>query len=308
MPPTPFSPTAAPPRLAPAPDAPPFAPRLAVDTEPCSACRAPLATDQRYCLSCGERRAGTRVPFPTPASAAPVAVVAPPPPPRRRAPLPASALSALYGLAGAGALALGLLAGAVIVRANDPPAPVVAAAPAPTVTVQPTAAAAVATPAPTVAATFTPDWPAGQAGWTVQLQSLPKDGTTPEAIATAKSDATGQGATDVGALDSDAFASLDGGTYVIYSGVSTTKQEAEDAFTALQPNFPDASVIEVSDKAPEKPESKSKTELKEKEQSQTPEDAQKNTRKAPPTVESEGTPPPADEKAPGAGTDATEIG
>ena len=154
-----------------------------------------------------------------------------------------------------------------------------------------TAAAPVATPTPaaTVAATFTPDWPAGQNGWTVQLQTLPKDGTTPEAVATAKADATTQGAADVGALDSDEFASLDGGHYVIYSGVETTKKDAEDALADLQANFPDAKVVEVGDKAADTaPVTKSKADLEQQEQSQSPEEAQKNTRKAPPTVEVRG--------------------
>lgn len=31
--------------------------------EACASCSAPLAVDQRYCLSCGERRAGARLPF-----------------------------------------------------------------------------------------------------------------------------------------------------------------------------------------------------------------------------------------------------
>ena len=39
-------------------------PRLARETEPCAHCGALLASDQRYCLSCGERRADMRVPFP----------------------------------------------------------------------------------------------------------------------------------------------------------------------------------------------------------------------------------------------------
>ena len=54
---------------------------------------------------------------------------------------------------------------------------------------------------------------------------------------------------------------------------------------------------------------KSKADLQQAEKKQTPEDAQKNTRKAPPTVKSEGTPPPADDKAPGGDSGApTEIG
>ena len=296
----------------PAADAPLFVPRLAIEPEPCSTCGALLAPDQRYCLSCGERRGSLRVPFPT--APAPAAASAPAPvarAPRRRPALPQSALSALYGLAGAAALGLGLLAGALIVRANDDPAPQAAVA----LTAQPTATAATAAPTATppaaasAPATFTPDWPAGQNGWTVQLQTLPKDGTTPEAVATAKADATAGGAADVGALDSDAFGTLDGGNYVIYSGVATSKQDAETAKEGLIANFPDATVVEVADKASEEaPVTETPEDLKQKEEKQTPEDAQKNTRKAPPTVESEGTPPPADDEEPGAGSDATEIG
>ncbi len=129
----------------------------------------------------------------------------------------------------------------------------------------------------------------------------------------AKAEATAGGAADVGALDSDGFPTLDSGNFVVYSGVATSKQDAESALDALLPNFPDATVIEVADTAAEpteddEPVTKSQDELEEKEQTQTPEDAQKNTRKAPPTVESEGTPPPADDEAPGAGSDVTEIG
>jgi hypothetical protein len=283
-----------------------FVPRLARETEPCASCGALLASDQRYCLSCGERRADARVPFPSPVAAA---APPPPPPPVRRRSLPPAGFTALYGLAGAVALGLGLLAGALIAGGDE-----LAAAPTPVATIVPTATAAapVATPTPaaTAAVTFTPDWPAGQSGWTVQLQTLPKDGTTPEAVAAAKTAAAGQGAAGVGALDSDAFATLDGANYVIYSSVATTEQEAEATLDSLKANFPDAKVIEVSDQpsATPTPVKKSKDDLKQQERSQTPEDAQKNTRKAPPTVESEGTPPPSDDKAPGAGTDVTEIG
>ncbi len=38
-------------------------PVLGLHGEPCASCGAPLAADQRYCLSCGMRRAGTRLPF-----------------------------------------------------------------------------------------------------------------------------------------------------------------------------------------------------------------------------------------------------
>jgi hypothetical protein len=68
----------------------------------------------------------------------------------------------------------------------------------------------------------------------VQLQALPKDGTTPEAVATAKSDATASGAADVGALDSDEYPSLDGGRYAIYSTVSMSKADAESVLAAFR--------------------------------------------------------------------------
>lgn len=297
-----------------------FVPRLATEPEPCAGCGALLAPDQRYCLSCGERRAATRVPFQAAAQpAAPAAAAAPAParvPLRRRGALPGSAISALYGLAGAAALGIGLLAGALIVRANDDPAPqaaILAAAP----TASPAATSGTPAPTPTAApAAFTPDWPSGQTGWTVQLQTLPKEGTTPEAIAAAKADATASGAPEVGALDSDLFPTLDGGNYVIYSGIADSEQAADQALDALLPNFPAATVVEVSDTAAtdsapapeEEPVKKSKEDLETKEKTQSPEDAQKNTRKAPPTVESEGTPPPPDDEEPGAGSEATEIG
>jgi hypothetical protein len=296
-----------------------YVPRLARETEPCAHCGALLASDQRYCLSCGERRAGTRVPFPETPAAVPAAAT-PAPAPRaipRHGPngMPDWAMSALFGLAGAAALALGILAGLLIAGGGDdntPPPVAVASTPVASATPSPTVPAATSTPTATVAATFTADWPTGQNGWTVQLKTLPKDGTTPDAIAAAKREAAGQGAADVGALDSDTFPSLDGGNYVIYSGVHNSKEDAESALSGIQANFPDAEVVEVKDTADATPTptavTKSKDDLKKQEQSQSVEDAQKNTRKAPPTVESEGTPPPADDKAPGGGSDATEIG
>lgn len=36
---------------------------FAGDGEPCTSCGAPLAADQRYCLTCGHRRAAARLPF-----------------------------------------------------------------------------------------------------------------------------------------------------------------------------------------------------------------------------------------------------
>lgn len=108
--------------------------------EPCAACRAPLAPDQRYCLQCGERRGEPRVDFerelglapdpaPVPAMAAAVETT--------RSQRPARLIAA--GLAAA-TIAIGALAGAAIGPSSSPslaasatPAvlPLAAAAPAP---------------------------------------------------------------------------------------------------------------------------------------------------------------------------------
>jgi hypothetical protein len=216
-------------------------------------------------------------------------------------------------------VSLGILAGVVLMNARDdepqPGAALVAATPA-AVTPVPTAmATVVATPEATVAAVtdFVPDWPEGQDGWTVQLQTLPKDGTTPQAVADAKTAATGQGAADVGALESDAFSSLDPGQYVIYSTVSSSKADAEAVLAGIEANFPDAKVVEVANGGTEKADEnadavkQSDAELAAKEKTQTPEEAQKKMRDAPDKVESEGTPPPADDKAPGGDSETTEF-
>ena len=50
----------------------------------CPNCQTPLAPDQRYCVSCGERRGRPRFSYDTVAAQqVPVAATAPPPPPRR---------------------------------------------------------------------------------------------------------------------------------------------------------------------------------------------------------------------------------
>jgi hypothetical protein len=41
----------------------PNMPRLGAEGDACSACQAPLAADQRYCLQCGKRRGASRVDF-----------------------------------------------------------------------------------------------------------------------------------------------------------------------------------------------------------------------------------------------------
>lgn len=211
--------------------------------EACATCGSLLARDQRYCLHCGARRAGLG------------AMLAEPPEPQRatavtertveqtpvaRADRPWRLDAGL--LAGAGCLLLALFVGVLIGRGGSGDAKQ-AAAP------QVVTLGATATPAPGAPASFTSDWPAGKRGFTVRLQSLPKDGTDPAAVAAAKQAATAKGAPEVGALDSDQYGSLDPGQYVVFSGQYADRKAAAAALKALGGGFADAKVVEVAEKA-----------------------------------------------------------
>lgn len=287
-------------------------PWLGADGEPCAGCGAPLASDQRYCLQCGVRRAAARVPFLDilPAPPKPARPAATAPTERERRPLPAGAAAAVA----AALLGMGVLAGA-IVAGDEAPVVTPPAAKAPVVNVTNAGAPAPGGAAPGAAASpapaaFTPDWPDGKEGWTIQLRTLPKDGTTPDAVAAAKSDAQGKGAADVGALDSDAFPSLDAGAYVIYSGVFDDRKAAQRALGDVREGFPDAKIVQVGaaggDDAGGDAETKSPEEL-ERKKKLTPEEAQKETRKAPSKQRSEGKAPPSDDK-PARGGQGVTIG
>jgi hypothetical protein len=293
-------------------EAPLHHPRLGNEGDPCPSCGAPMASDQRYCLSCGTRRGDVRVPFMellAPPAPAPRPVAAMPIARRSLLPQNPAVVGILSGIVAAAVLGLGLLAGALIAHKREPQ--VVAAA---TTTPAPAAVTPVATAAPAAATvapeSFTPDWPAGQEGWTIQLQTLPKDGTQPSAVNAAKAGAASKGAAGVGALDSDSFASLDAGNYVIYSGNFPSKSEADGALDGVKGSFPDAKVVKVSSTSGDDSGSGSDDEpaATPTPKPKTPEEAQQNTKKAPAKVETEGTPPPKDNKKPGAGTDSTTIG
>ncbi len=208
----------------------------------CATCGAPLAADQRYCLECGERspqtseflRSGAPVAAPPPST--------PPRPPGTPADAPQGPRSNTVSLlAGVGVLLLAMGVGVLIGRSGSSskqsPAPVEVV----TQAGAPTGASA--------EASFTGDWPSGTSGYTVQLQTLPVSGTTVASVSAAKSAASGKGATAVGALKSEEFASLSGQDYVIYSGVYHKQAEAEKALGALKKSFPAAKVIHVSESA-----------------------------------------------------------
>jgi hypothetical protein len=301
----------------------PLTQRLGPHGEPCPACGAPLAADQRYCLNCGRRRAGPRVPYQALLAArapeevlAPAAPPAPPPPPPQRRTVPAG-----LALAGAGAVALLLAVGVLIGAATtteEQPAPRLVTAPAPPPQEPPVINVNAAAPAAEATEQeFVSDWP-GDEGWTVQLEALPKDDTEVSEVDAAKSDAEAQGAEDVGALDSDEWVSLEPGQYVIYSGVFTgngAEAKARAAVRRLRKDFPEAKAVEVSagdipgaqgTRPEEKVQDVDKSELEELEQA-TGAEQQKKSAELPETLGLEGEPPPTDNKQPGAGSETQVI-
>ncbi len=283
--------------------------------EPCAGCGAPLAADQRYCLECGRRRAATRVPYaellagrtPDDVLVVPARVDARIPPRR-----PAAALLAAAGPAGAAALlGLGILIGVLVGGDGDPP-PQQVAAPAPQKAPIINVNAGGGTSESTEE--LTGDWPEGKNGFTVQLQALPKDASDVAAVEKVKSEAESKGVSDVGALDSDLYGSLEPGEYVVYSGVfdgKDAKKKATAALGKLKKNFSGAKVIEVKSEDDElevkgeRPEEKEKTvddqTLKDLESS-TGEEQQKKSAKLPDTLKLPGKPPPPDKKKAGGGT------
>ena len=95
----------------------------------CTNCQAPLASDQRYCVTCGERRGKARFNFAAPA--APAAAPAPSPK-RERAPRPSSGATLIAGVA---TLLLAMGIGFLIGNANNNGNTRAAAAPPQVITV-----------------------------------------------------------------------------------------------------------------------------------------------------------------------------
>ena len=283
-------------------------PAIRREGEPCRDCGAPLAADQRYCLECGRRRGDARLPFKElmedrirRETAVPARPPAPPPLRERVTPV--------YAGAGVGLLALALLFGILIGSAGDDQPRQVAAAPPQVISVAAPAAAG-----QPVAQEFTADWPADEDGYTVQLRSLPKDGTDVAAVQAAKSDVQSKGAPAVGALDSDEFASLDAGNYVIYSGVFKSRKAAKRALADLKADFSGAKVVRVSSSGgglaaqgdkdalsgKKKEATVGKNQLKDL-QGLSPEQYEKKAKKLPDTTKLPGKATPKDDKKPGGG-------
>ena len=282
-------------------------PPLGEDGEKCPACAAPLAVDQRYCLNCGARRAEPRLPFREVVQRQgreQAAAVAPTPARQPRDWTPVMALASLGILAIV--LVLGILIGRTGSDSDSPGAQVIsleeggAAAGGGTENVSADLGRARET------------WPEGKEGWTVELGSLSKDKSA-DAVQAAREDAESKGAEDVGIIDSDAHASLPGGSWIVYSGVYDDKAGASSALRDLKKEFPDAQVIEVADTKPKG----EKVDIGNAETLDT-EDLQeldnlsgdeyvKKSRKLPDETAIPGEAPPKDNKTPGGGSDPTVI-
>ena len=273
--------------------------------ESCRRCGVELASDQRYCVNCGERRAEARVEYREllgPSAAAPLAAgaaaaSAQSPPPREEA----RAISPLGAAVAIGLLLLAVLLGAVIGKgSSSDQQPVLVGAGA----------------AAAVGSALADGW-SGEDAWTVELESFTKEGANVAAINQAKADASANGATDVGILDSDNYASLDAGAWVVYSGVYATKAAATKAAKELSGDFPDAKVIEVSttadgggggtDDAGAAGGGAAEDPALQDLQNASPEDYSKKSKKLPDEVGTGGAPPPTDNKAPGGGSEGTVI-
>jgi hypothetical protein len=215
----------------------------------CTACDAPIASDQRYCLQCGERLApisgfllgrGGEATREQPPEGTPLTPPGLAPPPSQ-ATAPRS--NVLGVLAGVGVLLLAMGVGVLIGRAGNSRTPA-----KPEVITQLAPASSTGAGAATAAATFTSDWPGSRSGYTVQVDTLPSSSTV-AAVQAAKTAAGAKGAPAVGALASGEFSSLPAGHYVIYSGVFQTAAEGQKALASLKGKFPGAKVIHVSSTA-----------------------------------------------------------
>jgi hypothetical protein len=223
-------------------------PALGQAGEPCQGCGNPLAADQRYCLNCGTRRGGPRLPYEAYLSKGVANGTAAPPAGAQAADGRANDVSPLGAVLGIALLGGMLLLGVLLGRGGDDnqsAAPVVTV-PSSTASSAPDAGGSAET---TSNGQIVSDWPEGTDGWTVELGTLPKDRTTSADVESQKQSLTDQGATDVGVLDSDKYASLPPGNWVFYSGVFDAQADANSALKKLGSSFPDALVAEVSTQA-----------------------------------------------------------
>jgi hypothetical protein len=209
----------------------------------CEECGAPLDEKQRYCVSCGARRrdkGGPAVQYFATAGRR-----------SRRGPARASgasgarAAAVLFFVVLPIAVAIGVLVGKGNASNNDQQiADAIKNLQAGGGTGTALASTAAATP---ITSDFTLD-----KGYTVELKTLPANGTDQAAVDSAKKDATSQGATDVGIINTSEFTvtpAPPAGAFVLYSGQFKSKGEATKALGKLKGKFKDAQVVSVKKSA-----------------------------------------------------------
>jgi hypothetical protein len=222
----------------------------------CPACSAALAPDQRYCLNCGHRLTEPRVDYRGALGLAGTreAVGSTRSAPAGRPATGHDQRSVLVTLVAVGAIVLALGVGVVLGRGSGTSggkATVVTVAGGPAAPAASTASGGSATAAGANAnagsSAVTEDWPSGASGWTVELSSLASSATAAD-VASAKTAATGKGASAVGVLNGDRHGGTPTGKYVIYSGRFSSDKQAKTALKKLSGKFPGAIVLHVTPK------------------------------------------------------------
>jgi hypothetical protein len=216
----------------------------------CPRCGEPFDAEQEYCLECG-----LRLPWESPVFTKLTARAA-----RRTRFLPGDwvwpAILAAVVAAGGAAVAIAVTrddagahdeAVAVATGGNPPASPEPAALPTPpepgtggrTSTRPPAQARPPARRAGLIR------WPRGRNGWTIVLVSLPQSGGGARARETANA-ALERGLREVGILDSNLWASLHPGYYVVFTGVYASPEEAAGALQRAKAAYPLAYTREIA--------------------------------------------------------------
>jgi hypothetical protein len=213
----------------------------------CPRCGAGFDADQEYCLECG-----LRLPWDSALFAKLTARAAG----GRSRGVPRDwvwpALLALV-VAAAGAAAAILLtreesssAAFSVATGGNPPAADSSTLPTPP---EPTGAAATGTTSgPRTSPAGRPGlvrWPRGRDGWTIVLVSMPQRGGGAPARAKAQQALT-KGLREVGVIDSNRFASLHPGYYVVFTGIYGSPEEAASSLQRAKAAFPLAYTREIA--------------------------------------------------------------
>jgi hypothetical protein len=216
----------------------------------CPRCREAFDAEQEYCLECG-----LRLPWDSPVFTRLTARAAGRTPFLPREWIWPAILALLVAAAGAAA--------AIAVTRDDAGAQDEAIAVAtggnPPADPEPAALPTAPEPAPGVKTSTVPPrqarpaarrpglvrWPRGRNGWTIVLVSLPQSGGGERARETARA-ALERGLREVGVLDSNRWASLHPGYYVVFTGIYASPEEAAGALQRAKAAYPLAYTREIA--------------------------------------------------------------